>query len=331
MDLENIKKEALREIRNCHSLSALDEISRRYLGKKGLVADAFRQMKDGPVDQRRDQGQVLNRLKDEIESAVEGKGRELKEEMLRQKEKEASVDIHYPGKKFRLGHLHPLTRIINQVEDIFQLMGFSVVEGPEIETEYYNFDALNIPPDHPARDAWDTFWLEGRKKGTKNLLRTHTSPNQIRYMEKNHPPLRIIVPGACYRHEATDRFHGFQFFQIEGLMVDRQISVGNFKAVVERFCADFFGPETVFRITPDYFPFTEPSFEVSIQDREGRWLEIMGAGLVHPAVFKAVGYHPYEWQGFAFGVGVDRLAMLKYGLDDVRLLYQGDLRLIQQF
>ncbi len=330
MDLNQIKKEAQESIQKCQELTALDDIFRRYLGKKGSLNSLFRTMSDNSLQDKKILGKQLNEIKTELEQIISERRKQLNEKLLSQKSK-GKIDIHKPGKRFKIGHLHPLTKVIYQMEDIFQTMGFSVIEGPELETEYYNFDALNIPADHPARDVWDTFWLKDIKKGNKSLLRTHTSPNQIRYMEKHHPPLRIIVPGNCYRHESTDRSHGFQFLQIEGLMVDKEISLANFKAIIQKFCELFFGPDVVFRITPDYFPFTEPSLEVSIMDKHGRWLEIMGAGLVHPNVLKAVGYPANEWQGFAFGVGVDRLAMIKYGIDDIRLLYQGDLRLIEQF
>ncbi|HQO27688.1 MAG TPA: phenylalanine--tRNA ligase subunit alpha [Candidatus Pacearchaeota archaeon] len=330
MDFNKVGKEAQEAINKCRDLSELEEISRRYLGRKGVVTSAFQKIAELSHQEKREQGRQLNQLRGKLEKEIEQKRQGLKDSFFQEKS-ERKIDISRPGKRFKAGHLHPLTQVVRRIEDIFQLMGFSVAEGPELETEYYNFDALNIPADHPARDIWDTFWVKGAKKGQKNLLRTHTSPNQVRYLEKNHPPLRIIVPGMCYRHEATDRTHGFQFMQVEGLMVDREVSLANFKAVVEKFCQMFFGPETEIRIIPDYFPFTEPSVEVSIRDKDGRWLEIMGAGLVHPNVFKSVGYRPYEWQGFAFGVGVERLAMIKYGLDDLRQFYQGDLRLIQQF
>jgi len=331
MDLEKIKKESIEAVDQCQSLVSLEETSRHYLGKKGEISLAFQKITQEPIDQRKKLGQALNEIKKNLEQAIEKKKTALQEKSFDEKSKENKIDVNQPGKKFSLGHLHPLSKVVRQVEDIFQLMGFSIAEGPELETEYYNFDALNIPADHPARDVWDTFWLANSKKGQKTLLRTHTSPNQVRYMEKNNPPIRIIVPGICYRHEATDNSHGFQFMQIEGLMVGEKVSLANFKAVIEKFCTMFFGAETAIRILPDYFPFTEPSLEISIQDKKGNWLEIMGAGLVHPNVFKSVGYNPYEWQGFAFGMGVERLAMIKYGLDDIRMLYQGDLRLIRQF
>ena len=246
-------------------------------------------------------------------------------------------DITVPGERIIGGHLHPLTLVRRKIEEIFQAMGFSIVEGPEVETEWYNFDALNIPKDHPARDMWDTFYL---KKG--GLLRTHTSPVQIRYMEKHQPPFRIIVPGRIFRHEATDASHEINFYQVEGLMVGKEISASNFKAIIQEFLSRFFDKRIAIRLRPSFFPFTEPSFEVDIKCLVcgGRgcsvcsrtcWLELIGAGMVHPNVLKAGGINPRNWQGFAFGLGMDRLAMMKYKIDDIRLFYSGDLRFLQQF
>ncbi len=237
-------------------------------------------------------------------------------------------DITAPGKKPVFGHLHPLTQVRRKVEEIFQSMGFSVLEGPEAETEWYNFDALNIPKDHPARDMWDTLWL--KPENSKLLLRTHTSPVQIRYMEKNQPPLRIIVPGKAFRHEATDASHEINFYQLEGLMVDKAVSAANFKAIIEEFFKRFFGRPAEIRMRPSYFPFVEPGFEIDIKWDKG-WLEMMGAGMVHPKVLKNSGLNPKLWQGFAFGIGLDRLAMMKYKIDDIRLFYSGDLRFLHQF
>ena len=242
------------------------------------------------------------------------------------------------------GHIHPLTQIINEVVDAFRDLGFVVAEGPEIEDEYHNFDALNVPADHPARDMWDTFWL--KPENTKKLLRTHTSPVQVRYLENNKPPLRIIVPGKVFRYEATDARHEAQFFQIEGLLVDKKVSVADMKGSLEHFLQKIFGQNVQIRLRPSFFPFVEPGFEVDMicpaclgQNKEKKcsvcgdtgWLEIMGAGLVHPHVFKSVGLNPDEWQGFAFGIGPERLAMVKWGIEDIRNFYNGDLRFINQF
>jgi len=261
----------------------------------------------------------------------------MSEKVIKIKTKGDWIDITIPGKKITEGHLHPLTQIRRKVEEIFQNMGFSVTEGPEMENEWYNFDALNIPKNHPARDAWDTFYL---KNGL--LLRTHTSPVQVRYMEKNNPPLRIIIPGTVFRHEATDSAHEFQLFQVEGLMVDKTVSVANLKSVIGEFLRRFFGKKIQFRLKPDYFPFTEPSFDIGIKClvcggkkcsacKKTGWMEVAGAGMVHPNVFKYSGLIPKDWQGWAFGFGLERLAMLKYKINDIRLFRSGDLRFLRQF
>ncbi len=251
-----------------------------------------------------------------------------------------------PLPKQKDGHLHPLTHIIRDSVEIFSRIGFEVVLGPEVETEYYNFDALNIPANHPARDLWDTFWLKPGKEGleTRELLRTHTSPVQIRYMEAHTPPLRIIVPGKVFRYEATDATHEAQFFQLEGLLVEKNASLAMLKGTLEVFFREFFGKKIGIRFRPSYFPFVEPGVEVDMSCfkcggggsgcalcKETGWIEIMGAGMVHPRVLQNAGIHSEKWRGFAFGVGIDRLAMLKYGIPDVRLLYSGDLRVINQF
>lgn len=237
-------------------------------------------------------------------------------------------------------HIHPLSLVIRQAVDIFTELGFEVAEGPEIETEENNFDLLNIPKHHPARDMWDTFWVKPRADG--NLLRTHTSPVQIRYMEAHKPPLRIIVPGRTFRHEATDATHEAQFYQLEGLVVDESSTLANMRAVLENFFKKFFGADVETRFRPSYFPFVEPGVEIDISCfkcagkgcstcKQTGWIEIMGAGMVHPKVLEGVGLDPKKYQGFAFGMGIDRLAMLKYRVDDIRLFYSGDLRFINQF
>lgn len=248
--------------------------------------------------------------------------------------------------KEKIGHIHPLSRVALRINEIFSEMGFNLIDGPEIETEHYNFDALNVPKDHPARDMWDTFWLKIKNKSeiqnSKLLLRTHTSPVQIRHMENNKPPLRVISIGKTFRYEATDATHEAQFHQVEGLLIDKGITMANLKFVIKEFFEKFFEEKIELRLRPSYFPFVEPGAEIDIScfkcggnkcsvcKRTG-WIEVMGAGMVHPQVLKNVGLNPEEWKGFAFGGGVDRLAMLKYGIDDVRLFYTGDLRLINQF
>lgn len=242
--------------------------------------------------------------------------------------KSSFLDVTAPGKKMERGHLHPLTQAMDKAGDIFQSMGFEIVDGPELETEYYNFDALNIPKDHPARAMQDTFWLKGKDK---LLLRTHTSPVQIRHMEHNNPPFRIIAPGKVFRNEATDATHETQFYQIEGLMVDKKTNLANLKAVIKIFLRRFFGDENIdIRFRASYFPFVEPGVEVDMKFK-GKWLEICGAGMAHPEVLKSVKLEGQGWQGFAFGMSVDRLAMIKYKIDDIRLFYSGDLRFLKQF
>ena len=345
MRVKTLKRSAEKEIKGARSLKELDKIFRKYLGKKGKIAQIFRLI--GKLDEKKKTkiGKEVNFVKEIIEKKLKEKAKILKERAYLELLKKEQIDVTAPGKKIKLGHLHPLTQVQREVENIFQSMGFSVVEGPEIEDEWYNFDALNIPPDHPARDMWDTFWLKYQIpniKYQKLLLRTHTSPVQVRYMERHSPPLRIIVPGRVFRHEATDASHEINFYHIEGLMVDKDISVANFKAIVQEFFSRFFKRKVKIRLVPSFFPFTEPSFEVHMECltcrgkgcsacQETGWMEMMGAGMVHPFVFKSAGLVPKNWQGFAFGIGMDRLAMMKYKINDIRLFYSGDLRFLEQF
>lgn len=339
IDFQRLKIKAKNEIKKAENLKVLDEIFRKYLGQKGEITFLIKSLKKLPKTKKVKMGQKINEFKTFFKEALEKRAKEIKERLEKEVEKKEWIDVTIPGKKIRAGVLHPLTQVKREVEQIFQNLGFSIVEGPEIENEWYNFDALNIPKDHPARDFWSTLYL----KHQKLLLRTHTSPVQIRFMEKNQPPLRIIVPGRVFRHEATDATHEINFYQIEGLMVDKMVSFANFKAIVEEFFNQFFRKKTNIRIRPSFFPFTEPSFEVDVfcpiclgknncsLCQNSGWVEIMGAGLVHPNVFKNSGLNPREWQGFAFGMGLDRLAMIKYKIDDIRLFYSGDLRFLQQF
>lgn len=258
-------------------------------------------------------------------------------------------DIRDDAMVSELGHLHPLSLVTADIGRIFTEMGFEIAEGPEVETEYYNFDALNMPKDHPARDMWDTFWLASKpeqvKQGLKperKLLRTHTSPVQVRYMETHRPPIKMVAPGKCYRHEATDATHEAEFYQVEALVVDKGINVGHLNGVLEEFFKKLFGRETKTRLRPSYFPFVEPGFETDVTCfkcggagcsvcKGTGWIEMGGSGLVHPKVLTVVGLDTNEYSGFAFGFGIDRLAMLKYGIDDIRLFHSGDLRLTNQF
>jgi len=320
MDLEQIKKRAFAEIYETPDRQSLEKIRIRYLGRRaGEVTAILRSLINLPFTERRRVGSEANQLKRELEKA-------LAEQLNKLRTKEPSpLDLTAPGKKISAGHLHPLTQVEKEIREIFLGLNFSVVEGPEIETEHYNFDALNIPVNHPARDAWNTFWLKDGR-----LLRTHTSPAQIKYMEHHKPPFQIIVPGRVFRYEATDNSHEINFYQIEGLMVGQDISLANFKFIITEFFRRLFQKEIPLRLRPSYFPFVEPGLEVDI-GQNGEWLEVMGAGMVHPKVFDAVRYNPQEWQGFAFGLGLERLTMIKYKIPDIRLFYNGDLRFLNQF
>ncbi len=348
MSTQEIKKKYPKEILQAKDLKGLDLVWKKYLGRKGEINKILKNLKKLSGKERINLGKEVNQLKKEIAEKIEKKKRILEKKIFKVAVKKEQVDVTAPGKKFPQGYLHPLTQIIREVEEIFQSLGFLVAEGPEIETEYYNFDALNVPENHPARDLWDTFWLRGSQKipnskfKTRLLLRTHTTSVDIRYMEKNNPPLRIIVPGRIFRHEATDASHDIQFYQLDGLMVDKDISVANFKAIIEIFFQKFFKRPIKMRLRPSFFPFTEPSFEVDIDCLvcQGKgcsicsgtgWIEVIGAGMVHPAIFRAAGLNPKNWQGFAFGMGIDRLAMMKYKINDIRLFYGGDLRFLNQF
>ena len=345
-NLQKIEKSALMEIETTETQKELEKIKVKYLGRKGMLNQILRSLKDLSLEERRQIGPQAQKIKKILEEKINLKFKTL---TIASTEQQKFLDVTRPGKKISFGHLHPLSKIEEEIRQIFIALNFSVVEGPEIETEYYNFDALNIPPNHPARDAWNTFWLRSNQKeqltidkkqltqsqmsnvkGQKLLLRTHTSPMQIHYMETHQPPFQIIVPGRVFRYEATDASHETNFSQVEGLMVGENVSLANFKFIVEKFLQKLFGEKIDFALRPSYYPFVEPGVDVYMK-WQGGWLEVAGAGMVHPHVFKAVGYNPYQWQGFAFGFGLNRLAMIKYKIPDIRLFYSGDLRFIGQF
>ncbi len=346
-DLKSIKKRAEKDIEKSKSLNELNSVYKQYLGKRGELSAILRSLKDMSKVQRKKIGKQANRLRDFLQDKVEEKSKILLEQTAETAEKSEIFDITVPGKKPALGHLHPLTQAKTRIQEIFQSMGFSVVDGPELENEWYNFDALNFPKEHPAREMQDTLFI--KQKNRENLLsrqrllmRTHTSPVQIRYMEKHQPPLRIVALGRVFRHEATDARHEINFYQVEGLMIDKIVSVANFKAVIEEFLNKFFQKKVKIRLRPSFFPFTEPSFEIDCScpicsakgcatcGDTGR-IELMGAGMVHPNVLKNSGLNPKNWQGFAFGVGLDRLVMIKYKISNIRWFYNGDLRFLTQF
>jgi len=358
LDIEKIKQEAKEGLEKVADLQGWQAMFRRYLGKDGEVARAFSSLKNLAENERQNIGKEINALKKEIENLLEEKKQALKQEIKRLELASEKIDVTRPGIKPEIGHLHPLTLVQREVAEIFQSMGFEIAQGPEMETEWYNFDALNMPKDHPVREMQDTFWLRQNvsnlksqisnlksakeEKSERLLMRTQTSAVQVRYMEKHTPPLRIIAPGRIFRNEATDATHEAQFYQVEGLMVDKNISAANFKAIIEEFLEKFFQTDVDIRLRPSFFPFTEPSFEIdarrkprtrasSVQGSGGDWMELMGAGMVNQNVFVAAGYPRNKYQGFAFGVGVDRLAMVKYQIKEIRYFYQNDLRFLKQF
>ncbi len=321
-DLTALQEEVKSKLAEVHDSPALEAIRLSYLGRKGKVANLFRELGSVPHEERPRFGQALNELKEFVEAQIRQKEESLGTKTI---QTDSSFDPTLPGVRSRIGGLHPITQTIREISDIFVRLGFEVVDGREIETEFYNFTALNIPLDHPSRDAFDTFYTT---RG--HLLRSQTSTVQIRVMENRKPPLRIIAPGRVYRPDEVDASHSFMFHQIEGLMVDDQTTFSDLKGVIHLFLRKLFGKNIQMRFKPHFFPFTEPSVDVDISWGKS-WLEILGAGQVDPAVFEAVGYNPKKVQGFAFGLGVERIAMLKYGIKDIRLFFENDLRFLRQF
>jgi phenylalanyl-tRNA synthetase alpha chain len=338
INIDSLKAQIDSEAANIGSAIQLDEFRIKYLGRKGVIAELTGSIPSLPKEERAIFGQQVNILKDRLNSLIAEKQKSLAANLGQEQSLSERTDIDLPGIAQDLGHLHPITQIIDQICNIFVRLGFSIVEGPEIETEYNNFTGLNIPLEHPSRDAFDTFYLK-----TQNLLlRSHTSPVQIRVMKSRKPPLAVIVPGRVYRPDAVDASHSFMFHQVEGFMVDKDIAFSDLKGVLEIFAKAVFGEQIKMRFRPHFFPFTEPSAEVDISciicrgrgcsvcGRKG-WLEILGAGMIHPSVFKNVGYNAEKYSGFAFGMGIERIAMLKYGINDIRLFFENDLRFLNQF
>lgn len=333
--LRQMKEEALEKINEVGA--DLEQIRVRYLGKKGELTAVLRGMGQLSAEERPVVGQIANEVRANIEEALTRRAEEIKAKALEMKLKAEKLDVTMPGKAPAMGHIHPLTLVQRDLEDIFMGMGFSIVEGPEVEYDYYNFQALNIPPEHPARDTQDTFYITD-----KILLRSQTSPVQARTMEKQKPPIRIISPGRVYRSDPVDATHSPLFHQLEGLVVDKGITMGDLRGTLDVFAKKEFGEDTRVRFRPHHFPFTEPSAEVDIScfscggkgcklcKGEG-WIEILGAGMVHPHVLEMGNIDPNEYSGFAFGFGIERIAMLKYHIDDMRLLYENDVRFLKQF
>ena len=342
-ELDNLRSELLDSIARASTLAKLEEVRVAALGKKGLVSTLMQQLGTLPPEARKDYGQAVNALKTSIGDALEAKRAELSKAATAEKLVHERADVTLPVREGPLadGRIHPVSQVTDEITEIFADMGFSIAEGPDIETDFNNFTALNIPPEHPARQDHDTFYFAEAPDGTRPLLRTHTSPVQIRTMLVQKPPLRIIAPGRVYRCD-SDQTHTPMFHQVEGLVIDEETHLGHLKWVLEEFCKAFFEVKQVkMRFRASYFPFTEPSMEVDIgyakigdeiRIGEGdQWLEILGCGMVHPNVLKNVGLDPERYQGFAFGLGIDRIAMLKYGMPDLRAFFAGDLRWLKHY
>ena len=335
--IAKIKEVSLKAVENCENLKDLSELNVKYLGKKGELTVILRGMGGLSPEERPVIGGLVNEVRDELTSAFEKREKELKNIELEKKLKSENIDVTEPSKKIELGSLHPITQIIKEVEEIFLGMGYKIADGPEVEKAEYNFDKLNTPPDHPARDIQDTFYITD-----DIVLRSQTSPVQARVMEVEKPPIKIICPGAVYRSDSVDATHSPVFHQVEGLVVDKNVSMTDLKGTLEMFAKKCLGENTKIRFRPHHFPFTEPSAEADVScfvcggkgckvcKGEG-WIELLGCGMVHPNVLRNCGINPDEYTGFAFGFGVERIAMAKFGIDDMRLLFENDIRFLKQF
>ena len=323
-DISHLIIKAGEAISAATDMRQLDDVRVTYLGKKGTLPELMKELGTLPAKQRPAFGQVINNAKQQIQESIAKRKVELEHQLLTDKVKAEQIDVTLPGRGQQLGGLHPITRTLQEIEMCFKSIGFEVADGPEIEDNYYNFEALNIPELHPARAMHDTFYI-----GADRLLRTHTSNVQIRYMEANKPPIAIIAPGRVFRRD-SDMTHTPMFHQVEGLLIDEDVSFADLKGLLETFIQQFFNKDLHVRFRPSYFPFTEPSAEVDIMG-SGGWLEILGCGMVHPNVLENVGIDSKHYRGFAFGMGVERLAMLKYDIDDIRLFFENDIRFLKQF
>lgn len=335
--LEKIKSEAAAAIEAAADLKALDDIRVKYLGKKGEITAVLRGMGALSAEERPIVGALANTVREEIEALITGKNEALAAKAMEEKMASEKIDVTISAKRKPQGKLHPLSQVLSEIKDIFIGMGFSIADGPDVELDYYNFEALNIPKNHPARDTQDTFYINDNV-----VLRTQTSPVQVRVMEKQKPPIRVIAPGRVYRSDAVDATHSPLFHQIEGLVVDKGITMGDLKGTLETFVKALYGEDAKVRFRPHHFPFTEPSAEVDVScfvcggegcrvcKGEG-WIEILGAGMVHPKVLSGCGIDPEEYSGFAFGLGLERVAMRRYDIDDLRLFFENDLKFLKQF
>ena len=335
--IATIRENSIKEISNCENLKELADLKVRYLGKKGELTVVLRGMGALQPEERPIIGELVNQVRNELELNIQKREKELKRKELEKKLESENIDVTEPSKKIELGSLHPITQIINEVEEIFLGMGYKIADGPEVEKAIYNFDKLNTPPDHPARDVQDTFYITD-----DIVLRSQTSPVQARVMEEQKPPIKIICPGTVYRSDSVDSTHSPVFHQIEGLVVDKNISMTDLKGTLEMFTKKSLGENTRIRFRPHHFPFTEPSAEADVScfvcggkgckvcKGEG-WIELVGCGMVHPNVLRNCGIDPEVYSGFAFGFGVERIAMAKFGIDDMRLLFENDVRFLKQF
>jgi phenylalanyl-tRNA synthetase alpha chain len=335
--IQELRASSLARIAAADTADALEAVRVDAVGRKGALAEISKGMGKLSPEERKRIGQFLNAAKQELEAALDARKQSFDAAALTARLDAEWVDLTLPAPGPRRGHVHPITRIQRELEDLFVSLGFTVLDGPEVETEYHNFDALNIPPDHPARDMQDTFWLDGG-----NLLRTHTSPVQVRGMERLGPPLRMIAPGRVFRNESVDASHEHTFYQLEGMMIDRDVSVAHLLYFMKTLLSEIFKKSVTVRLRPGYFPFVEPGFELDIQClicggpgcpvcKHSGWVELLPCGLVNPNVLRISGIDPDQWGGFAFGLGLTRLVMMRYGIDDIRHLQGGDLRFLEQF
>ena len=344
--IDEIKRSAVAALNSLQTLDAVDQWRIAYLGRRGTLTNVLRGLSSLEVEERRVIGALANEAKSVLEERLEDRIRQINDAVLIRSASRDRLDVTLPGRPVSAGRLHPTTQIVREICDAFVAMGFGVVEGPEVEWDHYNFEMLNIPKGHPARDMWNTLWVDydDPEGESTMLLRTHTSPMQARVMEGRQPPIRVVVPGKCYRYEATDATHEWHFYQVEGLAVGENITFSDLKGTLFEFARKMFGEDRQIRFRCDYFPFVEPGVDMSIDCfacsgdgencricRDSGWIEIMGAGMIHPKVLEGVGYDAKQYTGFAFGMGPERISMLKYGIDDIRHFYTNDLRFLRQF
>jgi phenylalanyl-tRNA synthetase alpha chain len=350
-DLESLRATARERLATATTADGVEALRHELLGRSGTLTALLRQLGSVPAEERPALGQIANQVRSEVESAIGQRLVDLREADLDSRLADEGLDMTAPGRPMPVGHLHPVHTTIRDIRELFHAYGFEIFEGPEIETEEYNFELLNIPPDHPARDLWDTLYVaepgsveagQPRPAADETILRTHTSPVQVRAMRALEPPIRVLMPGRCFRYEAVDASHGFEFFQVEGLVVDRDTSMADLKGLLEEIARALYGRDVRTRFRPGYYPFTEPSVAFDIgclvcggvgcpACKRSGWMTILGAGMVHPVVLRAGGYDPDEYQGYAFGMGTDRMTMLRHGIGDIRLFFSGDLRFVTQF